>query len=157
LNSDPYDSVISGDFIYASNIHRFSGEEGDIAIIGLSEEGKKKETLVFPNYLDGHRVVAFGAEFVLNYSGPIEITNAKKMYFCNPLFEEGYHFLTSFKYDPNNHYEIYIGGASYGYTSYLHDFVPENSVVYIDPSIIDMGLFDHNVGNYLCEFKIILY
>ncbi len=156
LNSDPYDSVVYGDFIYSTYYKGFNGEEGDISIIGLSEEGKKKETIVFPNYLDGHRVVAFGATFALLDSGPIEITNAKKIYFCKPLSEKGYECITSLKYNPNNHCEIYICGATYPYLVYIEHLLAMNSVIYIDPSLIEMGLFSPPgaIPYDLYDFKI---
>ena len=77
-NFDPFQSVISGDFMYT---HRDS-EEGHCRIIGLSEEGKKKETIVFPSVIDGYIVDGVGASWAYGKSsGEIIITNAKKIYF----------------------------------------------------------------------------
>lgn len=83
LNNDSFKSIEIGDFICATNITTFDGENDDVAIIGLSEEGKQKEVLIFPNMLDGHKVVKIGAQYVLKSSGPIESEMAKKVYFCN--------------------------------------------------------------------------
>jgi hypothetical protein len=68
--------------------------------------------------------------------------------------EDGYRFLTLLKYDSNSHFEIYIGGASYQCTLFLHNLIPGNSVTYVDPSLIDFGLFDPYIGDFGCEFKI---
>lgn len=141
FNPDPFDTVVYGDFIYSKYTKGFNGEEGDISIIGLSEEGKKKEVLVFPNYLDGHRVVAFGNRMALKYTDPIEITNAKKIYFCN-LFMNTWDFcISTFKYDESKHYEIFIGGAGRNSKSTVHDLFDYNATNYIDISLVDSKLF----------------
>ena len=76
-DGDPYDSIISGDFIYT----KWSMTEGEIAIIGLSDEGKQKETLIFPFMLDGLKVTHIGSKFGLKDSGLLEIDNARNVYF----------------------------------------------------------------------------
>ena len=141
FNPDPFDTVVYGDFIYSKYTKGFNGEEGDISIIGLSEEGKKKEVLVFPNYLDGHRVVAFGNELGLKPTDPIEITNAKKIYFCN-LFMDTWDFcLTHFEYDKSKRYELFIGGADYNNLDSLHDIFEYNATHYLDISLVKSYLF----------------
>ena len=76
-NRDQFNRVASGDFVYST----ISSDEGHCRIIGLSEEGSKKEVLVFPAILDGYIVDGLGAQFWLKDSGEIVITNAKKLYF----------------------------------------------------------------------------
>lgn len=61
---DPWKSVTIGDFVYSTNQKGDSGDGYDYAIIGLSEEGKQKDTLVFPSFADGHKIVSIGADFV---------------------------------------------------------------------------------------------
>lgn len=68
-NRDPFDSVVSGDFVYT----RWSMAEGEVAIIGLSNEGINKETLIFPSTLDGYRVTQIGDKFGLKDSGTLYI------------------------------------------------------------------------------------
>lgn len=130
FNNDPFNSVESGDFIYATNISCFNGKEDEVAIIGLSEQGKKKEIIVFPNMIDGHRVVAFGAKFGYENTGPIIIENAKKVYFCN-LFIEYNNVKTYFEYKTNN-IEIFIGGSGTKQHKPFGEFLDENSVNYVD-------------------------
>lgn len=87
-NFDPWKSVAIGDFIYSTNQKSDSGDGCDYAIIGLSEEGKKKDTLVFPSFTNGHKIASIGADFVKKNSGEICSENAKKVYFCgNPRAE----------------------------------------------------------------------
>jgi len=139
FNPDPFDTVVYGDFIYSKYTKGFNGEEGDISIIGLSEEGKKKEVLVFPNYLDGHRVVAFGNQIGLKPTDPIEITNAKKIYFCN-MFVERYDYCnTHFEYDKSKQYEVYIAGAGRKMEYSLLGLFFENAINYVDLSFINSG------------------
>ena len=137
FNPDPFDTVVYGDFIYSKYTKGFYGEEGDISIIGLSEEGKKKEVLVFPNYLDGHRVVAFGNQIGLKPTDPIEITNAKKIYFCNMFVERWDFCLTRFDYDKSKQYEVYIAGAGRKMEYSIIDLLCENAINYVDLSFIN--------------------
>lgn len=74
---DPFKSVISGDFTYT----HLDSDEGHCRIIGLSEEGNRKEVVVFPSILDGYIVDGLGASWAYGKSsGDIIITNAKKIY-----------------------------------------------------------------------------
>lgn len=78
INYDPFKSVISGDFMYTHS----DSDEGHCRIIGLSEEGKQKETIVFPAVIDGYIVDGLGASWTYGKSsGEIIIINAKKIYF----------------------------------------------------------------------------
>lgn len=80
-DGDPYNSVVSGDFIYTE----WDMSEGEIAIIGLSDEGKEKEILIFPATLDGLKVTQIGSKFGLKDSGILEIEIATKIYFTNEI------------------------------------------------------------------------
>lgn len=75
LNNDPFNVIIEGDFVFST-----SGCGEKIAIIDLSEEGKKKETLVFPTEANGRIVRGIGAQFMMKTSGHIEIDCATKIY-----------------------------------------------------------------------------
>ena len=74
---DKFNSVVSGDFVYTIMFT----DKGHCRIIGLSEEGNKKEVLVFPSMLDGYIVDGLGARYWKKSSKEITITNAKKLYF----------------------------------------------------------------------------
>ena len=74
---DKFNSVVSGDFVYTIMFT----DKGHCRIIGLSEEGNKKEVLVFPSMLDGYIVDGLGARYWKKSSKEIAITNAKKLYF----------------------------------------------------------------------------
>jgi hypothetical protein len=101
---DPYDSVISGDFVYT----QWDMSEGEIAIIGLSDEGKEKDTLIFPSILDGFRVTQIGSKFGLKDTGVLEIEIATKIYFTNEII----HIATGVVYSKGmteNMIHIYVG------------------------------------------------
>ena len=67
--------VTSGDFIYTE-----SGKKA--SIMGISEEGKKKDTLVFQTKLDEYRVTSIGTQFFYHrYLDNLDITNPN-VYFC---------------------------------------------------------------------------
>lgn len=82
FDGDSFDSIVSGDFIYSK-----VGVKGDnnIAIIGLSDEGKTKETLVFPATIDGYKVIQLGSNLGFKNSGTIVIDKAKTVYFGGNL------------------------------------------------------------------------
>ena len=101
-NFDPFKPVISGDFTYTDQ----NCKEGHRRIIGLSEQGKTKEVLVFPTRIDGFIVDGLGSTFALGKtSGEITITNAKKIYL--PV---GYVMRTplDFKSNKNEEINVYI-------------------------------------------------
>lgn len=128
FKTDPYGAVDSGDFIYATDGFR-GDDEGWISIIGLSEQGKQKEVLVFPNMIDGHPVIQYGAQFVLKGSEPIEIENAKKVYFCN-LFNDYDYVRTTFRY--NRNVEIFIGGSGTKQQNDFSEYMDKYVVHYVD-------------------------
>ncbi|WP_162849140.1 InlB B-repeat-containing protein [Haploplasma axanthum] len=96
----PYES---GDFLYSKI--GVANPDVNIAIIGLSEEGKKKETLIFPTILDGFYVTKIGTIFASG-SKPIEISNAKSVYFPSTII-----LRSSIKYQHTEEQEVnvYIG------------------------------------------------
>ena len=130
-NYDPYGLVVSGDFIYATNYKCFQGKEGEISIVGLSEEGKQKEILIFPNYIDGHKVVAYGAEYGYKWTGLIEIPSAKKIYFCTLDITASPKYNAGFNYLFEGTIELFIGSKD------LYDYITHRSktINYIDDSI----------------------
>ena len=152
---DPYGLVVSGDFIYATNYKCFQGKEGEISIVGLSEEGKQKEILIFPNYIDGHKVVAYGARYGYKSTGTIEILNAKKIYYCNLLIDKNYIFFVPIKYSISQ-CEIYVAGLGTKMDYSVDDFFSDHATNYIDLFILISGLI--TITNppltYYYNFKI---
>jgi hypothetical protein len=98
LKDDPFNSVVSEDFIY-SKVGVVG--ENNVAIIGLSEEGKSKETLVFPAMIDGYNVVKIGTYFVKKPSGKLIINKAKNVYFTSNIN----HVKTEIEYDYDSNVE----------------------------------------------------
>lgn len=105
-NGDYFRSKVSGDFVYSHA--SVSNPDENVAIIGLSEEGKKKETIVFPTSLDGYNVSKVGAYLVKRSSGPIVFTNARNIYFTNLLFKTS----SSFDFDKYEQINVYVGSSS---------------------------------------------
>lgn len=155
FNNDPYDSVESGDFIYAANTFCFNGKEGEVAIIGLSEQGKEKEVLVFPNMIDGYRVIAYGAKFGYRDTGPIVIEKAKKVYFCNLLIDYDC-VKTVFKFNSFVLDEIYIGGVGKNSQMTYYDFIKKDISIYVDSFIFNRDYND--IGDeYILKVSTISY
>lgn len=100
---DPFRSVVSGDFVYSKV--GVSDPEHNVAIIGLSDEGKMKETIVFPTTIDGYIVSEIGTQLIKRPSGSIVFTNAKNIYFPAINFRT----YNEFQYDENVIFNIYIG------------------------------------------------
>lgn len=101
---DPFRSVVSGDFVYSKV--GVSDPEHNVAIIGLSDEGKMKETIVFPTTIDGYIVSEIGTQLIKRPSGSIVFTNAKNIYFPAINFRT----YNEFQYDDNASLNIYVGG-----------------------------------------------
>ena len=57
-NGDVFRSKVCGDFVYSHA--SVSDPSNNVAIIGLSEEGKKKETIIFPTSLNSYNVKKVG-------------------------------------------------------------------------------------------------
>lgn len=93
----------SGDFIYTT----WECEEGQVNIIGLSEEGQKKETLIFPAMIDGYVVYSIGVHFGFKMINDVVITNAQNIY-----IPAGYVQPMSIKYKLNEEItslNVYVG------------------------------------------------
>lgn len=73
--------ITNGDFIYIESGNKAS-------IMGISEEGKKKDTLVFQTKFDEYIVNSFGKRFIGQYLDKIDITNPN-VYFCNAYDYDG--------------------------------------------------------------------
>lgn len=131
-NGDYFRSKVSGDFVYSHA--SVSNPDENVAIIGLSEEGKKKETIVFPTSLDGYNVSKVGAYLVKRSSGPIIFKNARNIYFTNISFRT----YNEFEYDKNVELNIYIGG---GFSWYIPNFPTNknypNSKVFVTKKYYD--------------------
>lgn len=106
----PLTSFTSGDFICTTR----HCNNGYCRIIGLSEEGKKKEILVFPNVIKQYKVECIGIKDIFKKNN-IEITNAKKIYFTA---DYGIDINASISYVLSNDeqkFEIYLTS---GYSSF---------------------------------------
>ncbi len=109
-NKDPYDSIISGDFIYTTR----SCEKGYVKIIGLSEKGQKKETIVFPSVIDGYKVFSLGCHNgTLNQEKQIFITNASRVYFPGGYVSQGRVYSVYYELNENvKSLSVYIGNSN---------------------------------------------
>jgi len=74
---------VSGDFVYT----KWECDEGEVRIIGLSEEGQKKETLIFPAMIDGYVVYSIGVRFGFKIINDVVITfiNRPSNYGVSPV------------------------------------------------------------------------
>lgn len=81
--SDPLESKVNGDFLY--NGVQDSMNKPCVTIIGLSEKGQQKETIVIPTKLNGNLVKAFGKSFAYRNAGRIESENLKNLYIHNQI------------------------------------------------------------------------
>lgn len=103
-NFNPFKPVTSGDFIYTYSDN--DSAEGHCRIIGLSEEGKQKEVIIFPSILDGYMVDGLGGTWALGRSsGDIIITNAKKIYIPSDYNMRGSSLY--FELNHNNDIKVY--------------------------------------------------
>ncbi|HAX03496.1 MAG: hypothetical protein A2Y45_09970 [Tenericutes bacterium GWC2_34_14] len=144
-DGDPYDSVVSGDFVYT----QWDMSEAEIAIIGLSDEGKVKDTLIFPSILDGFRVTQIGSTFGLNNSGPLRIERANNIYFANSIINVN----TSIEYLQNNDeiiINVYLGGLNFDSRMYAWTYNIPNSKVYLEESLyFDLVNSEVIYGNFI--------
>lgn len=77
-SSDPLARSEYGDYLY--RITNDSMNDNCITIMELSEQGKQKDTIVFPTEINGILVKAFGDEFGFRIEGMIESENLKNVY-----------------------------------------------------------------------------
>lgn len=105
-NFDPFKPITSGDFIYTLNGNHT--DEGHCRIIGLSEEGKQKDVIIFPSVLDGYIVDGLAADWALGRSsGEIIITNAEKIFIPSDYMIS---YLLNFELNPNKDINVYVTG-----------------------------------------------
>ena len=76
--SDPLERSEYGDYLY--RVTNDSMHNHCVTIMELSEQGKQKETIVFPTEINGVLVKAFGDEFGFRIEGMIESENLKNVY-----------------------------------------------------------------------------
>ena len=76
--SDPLKRSEYGDYLY--RVRYDSMNNHCITIMELSEQGKQKETIVFPTEIKGKLVKAFGDEFGYRTEGKIKSENLKNVY-----------------------------------------------------------------------------
>lgn len=123
---DPFRSVVSGDFVYSKV--GVSDPEHNVAIIGLSDEGKTKETIVFPTTIDGYRLSEIGTQFFKRPSGSIVFTNAKNIYFPAINFRT----YNEFQYYDNATLNIYVGSRHADSDIYSNSKTNINSKVFVN-------------------------
>ena len=95
-------------------------------MIGVTEEGLQKETLVFPTYIDGYKVDTIGAKIGYCVTVEIVLTNARNIYF-HSLYSQP----KNIKIDVNDEtiLNIYSPGCGSPLKAASHR---ENSFVYRD-------------------------
>ncbi len=152
---DPFKSVISGDFIYT----HLDSDEGHCRIIGLSEEGNRKEVVVFPSILDGYIVDGLGASWAYGKSsGEIIITNAKKIYFPSdytlfvPLNLESNH--------NNEEIKVYIVEIDFINYYYYMDISQENigwNNLFVTEIVFDIFYSEYNEDVMKLEKANVVY
>ena len=76
--SNPLERSEYGDYLY--RVTNDSMHNHCITIMELSDQGKQKETIVFPTEINGVLVKAFGDEFGFRIEGMIESENLKYTY-----------------------------------------------------------------------------
>lgn len=130
-DGDPYDSVVSGDFIYTE----WSMPDGEIAIIGLSDEGELKDTLIFPVMLDGLKVTQIGSYFGLKDSGLLEIDNARNIYFTynTPYVKTGIEYANGSNTVTIN---VYLGDDNPSFDLFTWEQQLNNSCIFMTQSLI---------------------
>ena len=77
-SGNPLERSEYGDYLY--RVRYDSMNNHCITIMELSEQGKQKETIVFPTEINGVLVKAFGDEFGFRIEGVIESENLKNVY-----------------------------------------------------------------------------
>lgn len=152
---DPFKSVISGDFIYT----HLDSDEGHCRIIGLSEEGNRKEVVVFPSILDGYIVDGLGASWAYGKSsGEIIITNAKKIY-----FPSDYTLFVSLNLESNHNNEeikVYIVEIDFINYYYYMDISQENigwNNLFVTEIVFDIFYSEYNEDVMKLEKANVVY
>ena len=116
--------------------------DGVLSIVGLSDEGKKKEVLVFPAQIEGRQVNQLGAKIstFMVYKRTVDIMclNAIKIYV--PLtYEKNSYIYTKEKCYTFGNSEYFCTTINHNFVSYAkynkvnnNDCIPANVVYYID-------------------------
>lgn len=113
-NLDSFKPITSGDFIYTCNDN--DSDEGHCRIIGLSDEGKQKEVIIFPTVLDGYIVDGLCASWALGRpSGDVIITNAEKIYIPSDYNMRG----SSLYFELNHNKDIKVYCVDYNFLASL--------------------------------------
>ena len=101
--SDPLERSEYGDYLY--RVTNDSMRKHCITIMELSEQGKQKETIVFPTEINGVLVKAFGDEFGFRIEGVIESENLKNVYMHSQIER----FVNEDMFNRVKYYELYSG------------------------------------------------
>lgn len=123
---DYLDVKTYGDFLYTNkNI------DGGLSIIGLTKEGKEKEVIVFPAYIEGKPVVCLGSHVNYEAYGEIDTRLVRKIYFPSTY---KYHYV-DLKLSSNNT-AIFYGGESWFFINFVNvgtnTFLSNNSKSFYD-------------------------
>ena len=102
-SSDPLERSEYGDYLY--RVTNDSMRKHCITIMELSEQGKQKETIVFPTEINGVLVKAFGDEFGFRIEGRIESENLKNVYMHSQIER----FINEDMFNRVKYYELYSG------------------------------------------------
>lgn len=102
-NRDPLERGKQGDYLY--RVTNDNMNKQCITIMELSEQGKQKETIVFPTDINGILVKAFGDEFGFRTEGTIESANLKNVYIHSQIEI----FINEDMFNGIKDYELYSG------------------------------------------------
>ena len=116
----PLERRESGDFMYCFELDSMS--KNCVTIMELSEQGKQKETIVFPTEIDGLLVKSFGGEFGLRTEGKIESENLKQVY----LHSQIELFINNYAFSELKGYTLYSG-----YSIDIYAYLSHAETIYI--------------------------
>ena len=125
----PLERRESGDFMYCFALDSMSKK--CVTIMELSEQGKQKETIVFPTEIDGLLVKSFGGEFGLRTEGKIESENLKQVY----LHSQIELFINNHAFSELKGYTLYSGYSIdiYAYLSHAETiYVSKNDNIWLE-------------------------
>lgn len=143
--NDPFKATVSGDFVYSKIGVR--SPENNVAIIGLSDVGKTKETIVFPTIIDGYHVAKIGTNNIKRPSGAIIFNQAKNIYFPSINFTT----YNEFQHDENATLNIYVGSSNVNSDIFSLANVIVNSKIFVKKQYYDdESKLEHLINsNYL--------
>lgn len=136
-----FEPVECGDFIYTTSMLR----DGYCKLIGISEEGAKKETLVFPAILDDFLVDNIGHQVGYHSSYTVLITNAKNVYFPSVYIQPD---IIGYELDDEHKINIYAANSSR--SIYVDVEYRENTNIFItyDEYAFYVDTFEDLSSNY---------